>query len=156
MKTIRSSAKLSPCRTYRYALWRTWDTTKPYALFICLNPSTADESEDDPTLRRCIDFAQSWGYGSVCIGNLFAFRATKPIDLMSAKHPIGKENDRWLRKLSEDAGIVIASWGNHGTYKNRCDDVLKTLSDVHYLKLNNSGQPAHPLYLRRDSIPVPF
>ena len=156
MTTIKSSAELSPCRTYRYALWRIWDQTKPYALFICLNPSTADESEDDPTLRRCVDFAQSWGYGGVCIGNLFAFRATQPRDLISAEDPIGDENDWWLRKLSEEAGIIIASWGNHGAYRNRCDDVLETLSDVHYLKLNKSGQPAHPLYLRRDSIPTPL
>ena len=156
MTTIKSSAELSRCRTYRYALWRIWDQTKPYALFICLNPSTADESEDDPTLRRCIDFAQSWDYGGVCIGNLFAFRATKPRDLMSAKHPIGEENDRWLSKLSEEAEIIIASWGNHGTYRNRCDDVLETLPDAHYLKLNKSGQPSHPLYLRRDSTPIPF
>ena len=89
-------------------------------------------------------------------GNLFAFRATQPRDLLSAEDPIGKENDRWLSKLSEEAGIIIASWGNHGTYRNRCDDVLETLSDVHYLKLNKSGQPAHPLYLRQDSIPIPL
>ncbi|GHX72979.1 hypothetical protein VCSRO16_3593 [Vibrio cholerae] len=73
---MKNTAELSKCRKYRYALWRTWDSDKPFAMFIGLNPSTADEKNDDPTLRRCINFAKSWGYGGVCMANLFAFRAT--------------------------------------------------------------------------------
>jgi hypothetical protein len=74
-------AVLSECRTYRYALWRIWDQTVPYAMFIGLNPSTADESNDDPTLTRCMGFAKSWGYGGVCMANLFALRSTDPTAL---------------------------------------------------------------------------
>ena len=75
----------SSCRTYRYVLWRELDAANPrYALFIGLNPSTADEVADDPTIRRCKDFARRWGYGAVCVANLFAYRATKPAKLKAA------------------------------------------------------------------------
>jgi hypothetical protein len=153
---IKSSAQLSPCRTYRYALWRTWDETKPYALFVCLNPSTADETHDDPTLLRCIEFAQSWGYGGLCMGNLFAFRATQPKDLMKSSNPIGDDNDYWLEQLSKDAGVVIAGWGNHGVFLNRSAEVLSKLPEVCCLKVNKSGQPSHPLYLKKGLDPIPF
>jgi hypothetical protein len=153
---IKSSAQLSPCRTYRYALWRTWDEEKPYALFICLNPSTADETHDDPTLLRCIEFAKSWGYGGICMGNLFAFRATLPKDLKKSPNPIGDDNDYWLGKLSKDAGVVIAGWGNHGVFLNRSAEVVKHLKDIYCLKVNESGQPSHPLYLKKGLEPLRF
>ncbi len=76
---MRTDAKLSDCRIYRYALWRIWDDAKPLVMFIGLNPSTADETEDDPTIRRCISFAQNWGYGGLYMANLFVFRATLEI-----------------------------------------------------------------------------
>lgn len=78
---MKSDAELSKCRTYRYALWRTWDESKPFAMFVGLNPSTADELEDDPTIRRCINFSKLWGYGGLCMVNLFAYRATDPTAL---------------------------------------------------------------------------
>jgi len=84
-----SDAKLSVCRKYRYALWRIWDKSKPIVLFISLNPSTADEKEDDPTIRRCIGFAKSWGYGGLCMANLFAYRTKSPSEMMSAKDRLG-------------------------------------------------------------------
>ncbi|MDA8965892.1 DUF1643 domain-containing protein, partial [Pseudomonadales bacterium] len=102
--TIETSADFSPCRTYRYALWRTWDKTEPYVLFLGLNPSTADETENDPTITRCIDFAKQLGFGGLCMANLFAFRATQPKDLKQAKDPVGDANDKWLSKLHRDAG----------------------------------------------------
>ena len=132
-------------------MWRIWDETKPYALFICLNPSTADETDDDPTLRRCIEFARSWGYGGLCMGNLFAFRATQPKDLMKSSNPIGDDNDYWLKKLSKDAHVVIAGWGNHGVFLNRSEIVKKMLPNLYCLKKNKSGQPSHPLYLKKHS-----
>lgn len=153
---IKSSAQLSLCRTYRYALWRTWDATKPYVLFICLNPSTADEIDDDPTLLRCIEFARSWGYGGLCMGNLFAFRATQPKDLMKSSNPIGDDNDYWLEQLSKDAGIVVAGWGNHGVFLNRSAEVLRKLKEVYCLKINKSGEPSHPLYLSKELKPLTF
>ena len=142
-----NTAKLSSCRRYRYALWRTWDDSKPFVLFVGLNPSTADETTDDATLTRCINFAKSWGYGGVCMSNLFAFRATLPTDMKRAIDPIGKDNNMWLKKLAKNAGIVVAAWGNDGTYLNRSMDVKKIILNLHYLKMNKSGEPAHPLYL---------
>ena len=107
----------SSCRSYRYVLWREFDAANPaYALFIGLNPSTADETRDDPTIRRCKEFARRWGCGAVCVANLFAFRATRPADLKSAPSPIGRANDRWLVRLAAEAEVVVAAWGIHGSY----------------------------------------
>ncbi|MFK8067287.1 MAG: DUF1643 domain-containing protein [Gammaproteobacteria bacterium] len=145
-EVLKNTAKISKCKTYRYALWRTWDNSKPYVMFICLNPSTADEKADDPTLRRCINFAKAWGYGGVCTANLFAFRATEPLDMKAAKDPVGPENNKWLKKLAKDADLIVAAWGNDGLYLERSIEVKKLISNLYCLKLNKSGEPAHPLY----------
>lgn len=151
---MKTDAKLSKCRKYRYALWKTWDGSKPYAMIIGLNPSKADEIEDDPTITRCINFAKSWGFGGVCMANLFAYRATAPIDMMAANDPIGSENDYWLKELATDAGIVVAAWGNDGSYLERSNQVKSFFPDLHCLKMNKSGEPAHPLYLKASLRPV--
>lgn len=109
------SASLSSCRLYRYDLWRKWGD-EPYCMFVGLNPSTADETQDDPTIRRCVGYAKRWNYGGLCMVNLFAFRATQPKDMMTAKDPIGPDNDRTLKTLSQGAGIVIAAWGKDGNH----------------------------------------
>jgi len=153
---LKTDAKFSDCRRYRYALWRIWDDTKPYVMIIGLNPSTADEMQNDPTITRCISFAQSWGYGGVCMVNLFAFRATVPSDMMDAISPVGPENDKWLTDLAKAAGIVVAAWGNDGVYLRRSAAVKAMFSDLHCIKVNKSGEPAHPLYLKGDLEPVPF
>jgi len=145
---MKSTATLSSCRKYRYALTREWDENKQSVLFICLNPSIADDKNDDPTLIRCINYAKRWGYGGVCIANLFAYRATKPKDMLSSKDPIGIDNDKWLRKLSKGAGLVVAAWGNHGKHMGRSHQIREDISNLHYLKLNASGEPSHPLYLK--------
>lgn len=154
--TLKTGAQLSKCRKYRFSLWRTWDDTKPYVMFIGLNPSTADETEDDPTITRCINFARSWGYGGLCMANLFAFRATEPSKMMAAKDPVGKNNDEWLLKSAQHAGIVIAAWGNHGSYLSRSKKVTKLIPNLCFLKMNKSGEPAHPLYLKSDLEPMPM
>jgi hypothetical protein len=151
-----TDAKFSDCRKYRFALWRIWDESKPYAMFIGLNPSTADEIEDDRTISRCISYARSWGYGGLCMANLFAFRATKPEDMMAVIDPIGLGNDEWLVKLSENAGVVVAAWGNTGNHLNRSSQVLEFMPNLHYLKINKSGEPAHPLYQNANLQPVPM
>jgi hypothetical protein len=153
---MKSDAVLSECRAYRYALWRVWDDHKPYAMFIGLNPSTADEIEDDPTIRRCIQFAKFWGYGGLCMTNLFAFRATKPTDMKKALDPIGIENDQWLIKLANNAGVVVGAWGNDGAFQGRAGHVMALLPEISYLKLNISGQPSHPLYLKGNLKPRNF
>src|SRR5437763_12292606 len=101
----------SACRAYRYALWREAAPGRPgYALVIGLNPSAADETADDPTVRRCRDFARRWGYGALCLANLFAYRATEPAALKAAAAPVGRGNDRWLTRLAAAAGVVVAAW----------------------------------------------
>lgn len=153
---MKNTAKLSRCRNYRYALWRTWDDSKPYVMFVGLNPSTADENTDDPTLIRCMNFAKSWGYGGVCMANLFAFRATDPNDMKAADKPVGRLNNKWLKELASQAGIVIAAWGNDGIYLGRSKKVVNMLADLHCLKINKSGEPAHPLYQKADQKPIPM
>lgn len=125
-------------------------------MFIGLNSSTADETTDDPTLVRCMGFAKRWDFGGVCIGNLFAYRATRPKDMLAVSDPVGINNDEWLVELAQKAGLVVAAWGNTGAYKNRSCHVRRLIPDLHYLKLNQSGEPAHPLYLRLDLKPTPL
>jgi len=151
-----NTAWFSPCRRYRYALWRTWGAGTRYAMFVGLNPSTADETADDPTIRRCVAFAKSWGLDALCMTNLFGFRATDPKDMFAAEDPIGEGNDVTLDKIAEDAAVIVGAWGNHGVYLNRDQDVRARLYRLHYLRLTKSNQPQHPLYLPSDLVPIPF
>jgi hypothetical protein len=142
-------AKLSDCRTYRYGLWREWDGDGKCCVFIGFNPSTADENEDDPTIRRCIQFAKDWGYGRLVMLNLFAYRSTDPNALSRVDNPIGDENDQMLLSVCSNADIVVAAWGNHGALKARDKEVLKLLdgqTELQCFKITNKGQPIHPLY----------
>lgn len=151
-------AKLSQDRAYRYALWRTWNETLPYALFLGLNPSNADEIEDDPTIRRCISFARDWGFGGLCMANLFAYRTQKPQIMMSVDFPVGDDNDAWLIELSKGAGIIICAWGNDGAHQKRDKKVLELLSDypLNSLGITKYGYPRHPLYVKGDTKPIPY
>ena len=151
-----SDAVFSNCRKYRYALWRRWDLEGPLILFIGLNPSTADEVKNDPTIRRCIGFAKDWGFGGVLIANLFAFRSTSPTKMKDQLEPIGKENDRWIGLLAEGSEMVIAAWGNHGAFLNRFQQIQKRLPEMKCMGLTSQNQPRHPLYLRRDTIPQDY
>lgn len=116
-------------------------------MIIGLNPSTADETSDDPTVRRCIAFARAWGFDALCMTNLFAYRATDPHDMKQATEPIGEENDATLRTMARRAGVVVAAWGTHGTHLGRDRAVRAALSSLHCLRLTKHGSPAHPLYL---------
>lgn len=149
-------AIFSPCRKYRYAIWRNWNESIPRALIIGLNPSTADENNDDPTILRCMRFAKSWGYGGVSVANLFAYCATLPRVMRSINDPRGKDNDIWISKLASDAAIVVAAWGNDGNYLNRSREIQGKISNLYCIKINKNGEPAHPLYLKSDLKPVPF
>lgn len=144
---MTSSASFSPCRIYRYELWRSWNTGGKVCMFIGLNPSTADESKDDPTIRRCIRFAQDWGYDELCMTNLFAFRATDPKVMKAAPSPIGPDNDATLLRLSTNAAVVVAAWGVHGDHRDRARQVLGMIPNLTALRLTKDGTPSHPLYL---------
>lgn len=160
----------SPCRKYRYTLWREWDcdlltgcaddleNSGGYLMVIGLNPSTADETNDDPTIRRCIDFAKRWGYRALCMTNLFAFRATDPRDMMKLYNLADIDNQHHLLKCASGAGMVLAAWGKHGRFAQRDLTVCEWLSrigiDLHCLQKNKDGSPRHPLYVAADTEPV--
>lgn len=148
----------SPCRQYRYCLWREWDMMNDsYAVFVGLNPSTADEVEDDPTIRRCADYARRWGYGALCMVNLFAFRATRPDVMKASASPVGPDNDRWLVDVARDAGVVVAAWGVDGIHLHRDKEVARLLAGrLSCLSITKGGHPGHPLYLNRSLKPVPY
>lgn len=146
---MEKGANFSACRKYRYVLWRTWTQGDGHVIFIGLNPSTADENKDDPTIRRCIGFAKDWGYGGINMLNIFAFRATDPKELMKADSPIGLENNHYLRMYCDPIGMNIACWGTWGNYLEQGKQVRDMLGDdcLHCFGLTKNGQPKHPLYL---------
>ncbi len=169
-------ALFSGDRRYRYELTRIWDDGIPPVLFVGMNPSTADETEDDPTIRRCIRFARDWGYGGLLMGNLYALRATDPQELTRAteppevfspiaEHEPGRSgrwdyvnrNDRSLKSMRKRAGLAIAAWGSiaEPPIFDRGPWVLKLLAPMHALGFTKSGRPRHPLYVRADTCPVP-
>ena len=150
---MNTAAILSPCRTYRYSLTREWGSGIA-VLFVGLNPSTADETSDDPTIRRCIGFAREWGYARLHMANLFAFRSTDPSGMKNASDPIGPENDMHLLALANDSALTVAAWGTHGTFGGRHSTVRKMLPRLHYLRLTKDGHPGHPLYLPKSLRPI--
>jgi len=154
---LRSAATFSPCRVYRYTLTRVWDEDAPALAFVCLNPSTADETRDDPTMRRCIGFARRWGFGSMVATNIFALRSTDPGGLRRVDDPVGPGNDRAIRRVVRSADTVIAAWGAHGAYLDRQTRVMKLLPETALcLGVTKAGAPKHPLYLPGDAEPIPL
>lgn len=155
------SAYLSPCQRYRYTLTRRWAPGGGTCAFIGLNPSTADATEDDNTILRCIDFAKRFGANELLMLNLFALRATDPADMKRARSPIGLENDAVLAReclaLQENAGAntIICAWGADGVHLDRARQVYEMLTQVtsklFSLGTTKHGQPRHPLYLRKDT-----
>src|SRR5919204_4199606 len=105
--------RFSECRTWRYSLTRGLDGSDGTVAFVGLNPSTADETTDDPTVRRCIGFAREWGFARVEVVNVYAFRARDPRELWRADDPVGPDNDRILAQVLDGAELVIAAWGMH-------------------------------------------
>jgi len=151
----RHGAVFDNDREYRYKLTRTWDAEKPTLAWIMLNPSTADETEDDPTIRRCIGYAKDWGYGSIEVANLFALRATNPDELREHPNPVGGANGVHLRKVCKGADMVVAAWGANGGLQNRAEEVAQMLDeDLYALDTTKAGHPVHPLYQPSDAEPV--
>lgn len=150
------SAILSECKTYRYELRRDWNPQIPRLVFIMLNPSTADSTKDDPTVRKCIGFAGRWGYGGFTIVNLFAFRATDPVDLLVAQkrkvNVVGPENNRFIEQAVGEVDTVVAAWGAIGGPTLRALEVARTLPRTSQaIQLTAKGYPCHPLMLAYDS-----
>lgn len=149
----RSEAIYSPCERYRYALTRVWDTSVGEVLFVMLNPSTATELRNDPTIERCERRARQMGYGGVAIANLFAYRATYPADLKAASDPVGPGNDAILLAQAARAACVIAAWGTHGAHLGRGPALAQKLDPLWHLGLTKHGHPRHPLYVSYQTMP---
>ena len=161
MLFTHKTARISQCGTYRYELRRVWDEDRDMCGFIMLNPSTADAEFDDPTIRRCIRFADSWEYGGLLVLNLFALRATDPDELKKHSDPIGPENHR-LGEAVKDLPMVIAAWGTHGSLMQRGSKVAREVvtqrSDglLHCIAKTMKGHPRHPLYLGKHLKPIVY
>ncbi len=156
--TEMPDAQLSDDRVYRYRLIRPLTAAPgPTCVFAMLNPSTADEHDDDPTVRRCKNFAIRLRAARLIIVNLYAYRATDPRQLWKASDPVGPDNDQWLQAAAADAhntnGYVIAAWGAHARPDrvHAATTVLSAAGPIHCLGTTRSGAPRHPLYLRNDS-----
>ena len=160
---LEQNAVISDCGRYRYRLTRDLSPNPRTATFILLNPSTADATNDDPTIRRCIGFARQWGCGRLAVLNLFAFRATDPSEMKRAEDPVGPENRAWFeRTLIDDLSIgpVVCGWGVHGDLRDQDRVVLGWLEvfGIQPLALGTTkdGHPRHPLYLPAGARLVPF
>lgn len=152
-------------RIHRYtlardlALYPIFDVASRRCLFIMLNPSTADETTDDPTIRRCMGFAQSWGYDRIGVANLFSYRSTKPENLKLVENPEGDpENATTVVQLAKGAHLVVCAWGARGELYGRADFMTRILVEegiaLHHLGLTKDGQPRHPLYLKGETKPT--
>ncbi len=147
----------SPDRRYRYVLKHRWDELMPEnaCMWIGLNPSTADEQQLDPTLRRIRGFCIVNDFNCFYMLNIFAFRATDPKVMKQESDPTGPENDRWLREISDKCSIVVACWGTHGKHVGRGEEVIRLFSKhrkkLHCLDRTKDGHPMHPLYMPGDA-----
>lgn len=159
-----TGASFSACGKYRYSLTRTFGGADGRAVFIMLNPSTADATQDDPTIRRCIGFAKAWNCGELVVLNLFAIRATDPAVMLADADPEGPDNEEHFRRYLAGAQhaetIIVCAWGAHGKHRNQGRKVMGWLQrwDItpECLGVTKDGQPKHPLYLAGKSVRIPY
>jgi len=158
---MKRSAELSDCMKFRWWLRRAWDAGNGKAIcFVMLNPSTADAEKDDPTIKKCIGFAQAWGFSGLIVRNLYAYRATKPADLFKAMLQIDVSGaERGYKEFADtlQADAVIVAWGAHAT-QTAVDRFMKATDPkpLYCLDKNKDGSPVHPLYQPANKIPIPF
>ncbi|HMI03064.1 MAG TPA: DUF1643 domain-containing protein [Pedobacter sp.] len=155
----KSTAVISLCGRYRYSLTRRWDSNKPTLLFIMLNPSTADAWENDPTIIRCITYANDWGYGELNVVNLFGWMDSNPEGLFVTDDPIGRDNVCHIIAAVRKADLIICAWGNYPIIKKlSTEKQLQAIRSfgkpVHCLELSIDGIPKHPLYLLKSLKPI--
>lgn len=160
------SARFSPCRKYRYELRRTWKPRARVMVFVGLNPSTADERTEDPTIRRILGFADDWGFGTLVMLNVFAFRSTDPKLLHDraarGREVVGPENDETIRRTFEvhRKDKLVIGWGANGRLLERGRDVASMALALHRrpecFGLTANGQPKHPLYLAASTKPLRY
>lgn len=155
-----SVAVYSECERYRYSLTRTWDPEGSRILFVMLNPSTATEVQNDPTVERCERRARTLGHGAFRVCNIFAWRDTDPKKMRAATDPNGPDNDAAIRDGAAWAQVVLCAWGTHGAHLDRGPQVARLLRDTGqplvHLGLTKDGHPKHPLYIGYAVTPVPW
>ncbi|WP_102226282.1 DUF1643 domain-containing protein [Acidimangrovimonas sediminis] len=155
-----STAVYSDCERYRYLLTRTWDPDGTKALFVMLNPSTATEVQNDPTVERCERRARALGFGAFRVCNIFAWRDTDPRKMRAATDPVGPGNDAAILESAAWADRIVCAWGSHGEHLDRGRAVEALLRGtglpLHHLGLTKGGQPKHPLYIGYDRQPEPW
>lgn len=151
------SAIFSDDGIYRYTLTRYLDAIEGNCVFVGLNPSTADATTDDATVRRCIRFARDWGYGRLTMVNLYAFRATNPRKLRAVDDPVGPDNDHHVSIAFGEADLIVAAWGA-GAQRARLADFTRLFGTWPFYALGRtkSAAPRHPLYMPADSEPIPY
>ena len=146
-----SVAIYSDCESYRYELTRVWDEAGRKALFVMLNPSTATEVQNDPTVERCERRARALGFGAFRVCNIFAYRATDPRNMRAQDDPVGPENDAAILTACGWADQIVCAWGTHGEHMNRGPEVGAKLQmqpkPLYHLGLSKAGHPKHPLYI---------
>lgn len=152
---MKTGAELSDCGKYRHKLWRIWDETKPFVLWIMHNPSTADAEKDDPTIRRCVAFAKAWGYGGIYVGNLFPYRAADPKKIKEVGFLKATTVENW-QHLRDMANLCKLNILAHGDPIIEPPAVRSLLSGCNYLKMTKAGNPCHPLYLKSTLKPIPL
>ena len=158
LQVVKRRAGFSRCKSYRYWLFREFTEGSGHCVFIGLNPSTGDADSDDPTFRRCMGFAQRWGYRHLSVVNLFAYRTPSPAILKTSANPEGRGNRAALRKALQNADCIVAAWGSHGSYQNQACTLSRIWAD-HPLQCfgrTKNQQPVHPLYQRADAEIRPF
>jgi hypothetical protein len=154
----RSGAVISPCGQYRYHLWRRWDELLPTMVWVMLNPSTADDKEDDPTIRKCIGFAKRHGCGGISVRNVFALRATDPAEILKHRDPFGPDNETHLLAARNVSllTILVLGWGSRQagkrlkSYYQRAENCC-IVNKPYCFGTTKDGDPKHPLYLPYDS-----
>lgn len=161
-----NGAIFSECRNYRYALWRIWDKDVKLVMFIGLNPSTANESRNDPTIHKVKKFAFNWGYGGFYMMNLFAYITSYPDELKKYSSFLNQGinltinddieyEDEWLRKTALKCDKIIFAWGSFKEATERAKVVMKMFTG-YALEINKDGSPRHPLYVKSNIEPVKY
>lgn len=160
---MRGGAVLSEDRLHRYSLWRRWADDGPPVTFVMLNPSTADASVDDPTIRKCVGFAKRWGHGAIEVVNLFAYRSTDPKAMYAARNRgveiIGRDNDAHIERAFRCSARIIAAWGANPTFLRPSAVWCIAVGAgrrLEALRVTKGGAPGHPLYIPYTAEPVPF
>lgn len=154
---MRASATFTEDGLYRQTLWRIWNEALASVVICGVNPSTATHEKNDPTITRCIGFAMDWGFGSLCMVNAFDLRETDPLVMKKHPNPNSDANDDALKVISQDAGMVIAAWGVHGTHRGRNLELFPIFrGKLFHLGLTKDGHPKHPLYLPASTVPIPY